>query len=124
MNGAEMLAQIQALAREFGELVHHEEDSRRDLTDPGFPDVVIAGGYRVLFRELKPDGRKPSAGQVAWKWALLAGAADWGVWTPRDLFSGKIRAEMESASRRKRSDADSRPQDAPQSDSGAVSGTE
>jgi hypothetical protein len=144
VNGDELLERIRALAAEVGLRIHHGQDSRKDLTDPGFPDVVLAGGELVLFRELKPDGRAPKADQVAWKWSLLASGADWAVWTPADWVSGRIEAEMTlvTAKRRlneairareaaqdaldaqRRSDADSRPSLRPQSDSGAVSGTE
>lgn len=45
-------------------LWYHVPDSRR--TNPGFPDLVIAGPGGVLFVELKTERGKVSAHQQTW----------------------------------------------------------
>ncbi|BCW96778.1 MAG: VRR-NUC domain-containing protein [Fimbriimonadales bacterium] len=81
------------LARLKGWRVHHTRpalDRRgRWLTpiqgDAGFPDLVLARGGRVLFVELKREGRRPSPQQQAWLDALAGCAGvEVYVWTPRD----------------------------------------
>ena len=42
---------ITLTARAFGWLVYHTYNSRR--SEPGFPDLVLVKGNRILFREVK-----------------------------------------------------------------------
>lgn len=62
--------------------VWHDNDSRRN--DRGWPDLVIAGPERVLFRELKTDTGAVRPEQKAWLEALQAGGLDACVWRPKD----------------------------------------
>lgn len=66
----------------LGLLVFHDNDSRRNRA--GFPDLVIVGRRRVLFRELKTDTGKLRDDQKTWLSRLVAAGADVGVWRPRD----------------------------------------
>jgi hypothetical protein len=71
------------LAAFQGALVYHTHDSRRSAS--GFPDLVIVVHGRVLFRELKRDGNKPTAEQRRWLTALAQAGQDAAVWTfPQD----------------------------------------
>lgn len=50
----------------------------------GWPDLVLVGRGRVLYRELKLDKRYPGPEQREWGEALLAAGADYAVWRPKD----------------------------------------
>lgn len=50
----------------------------------GFPDLVLVGHDKVMFRELKAIGGRLSDDQEAWGAALTTHGADWAVWTPND----------------------------------------
>lgn len=84
-------------ARLHGWLVFHPLPAmRRDgrvLTamsgDTGFPDLVLAKAGRVMFRELKVDGRYPTRAQRIW----LAALPDAQVWRPSDWPA--VLAELE-----------------------------
>lgn len=69
----------------------------------GFPDLVIVGPGGVLFRELKTERGQLGPEQTLWGEALTAGGADWGVWRPGDMRSGRIESEL-SELRRARGD--------------------
>lgn len=74
---------VMDLARLRGWLCYHTHDSRR--SEPGFPDLVMVRGDRVLYRELKREGNKPTAEQRRWIDALWDAGQDVAVWTlPRD----------------------------------------
>ena len=92
MTEKEFLAAVTELAGYTGLLVYHTYDSRR--SDPGFPDLVLAGGRGVIFAELKTDHGELSTAQVTWKWRLLAGHCNWRLWRPRHLQSGLILREL------------------------------
>ena len=71
------------LAHVYGFAVYHTHDSRRSV--PGFPDLVIVGGGRCLFAELKTERGRLSAAQKVWVAALeeCAGVESY-VWRPSD----------------------------------------
>lgn len=73
------------LARLRGWLVHRTPTWRATGTDPGFPDLVLARGRRLIFAELKSQKGKLTVEQEAWRQAL-----DWGdqgvyCWKPSDF---------------------------------------
>ena len=50
----------------------------------GFPDLVIAGHGRILYRELKTTTGRLSDDQEAWGEILTRNGADYAVWRPSD----------------------------------------
>jgi hypothetical protein len=94
-----------------GWLVFHARPAREKGTyvtptqgDTGFVDVVLAGHGRVLFRELKSEQGVLAADQCRWADALeavgeplevMADHVSYGVWRPRDWFSGRIARELD-----------------------------
>jgi len=80
------------LCRVLGVRYFHAYDARRSVR--GFPDLVLVGRSGVAYRELKSDWENLRPEQTTWKYALLAARQDWGIWRPRDLASGLIRAEL------------------------------
>ena len=70
------------LARLQHWLPYHTHDSRR--SDPGFPDVVMVRGERLIFAELKAEKGRVSAAQTFWLDALRATGAEVYVWRPSD----------------------------------------
>ena len=63
---------------------------------PGWPDEVLVGRRGILWRELKNPSRKPTPAQNRVKWRLRAAGANVEVWRPADLYSGRIRRELEA----------------------------
>jgi hypothetical protein len=78
-----LLAKIRGFARAHGYLTYHTHNSQR--SEPGFPDLVLTNGARVLMYELKDNRSKLTVEQDRWL-ALLAysGKVECGVWRPRD----------------------------------------
>jgi hypothetical protein len=53
--------------------------------DVGFPDLVLARQGRLIFAELKREGRKPTPLQQGWLEVLATcPCVEVYVWTPRD----------------------------------------
>lgn len=52
----------------------------------GFPDLVLChpGKHRLIFAELKQDGRYPKAEQRMWLNALRMAGCEVFVWRPKD----------------------------------------
>lgn len=86
----ELVRKILAAARGLGLLAHHCADGRC-CDGAGFPDVVVAGRGRVIFREVKTGSGETTAGQDLWGWML--GAA-WAVWREADWESGLVELEL------------------------------
>ena len=61
-------AQVEQLARLMGWKLYHTHDSRHSAA--GFPDLVLVRASRLLFVELKKDGKKPTPQQQEWLDAL------------------------------------------------------
>ena len=90
---SELQIQIVKIAIDYGDLIFHSSDSRRDI-GPGFPDLTIAGRHRVLFAELKSATGNLSTEQTNWKYRLIAAGMYWVLWKPRDLANGHIEAVL------------------------------
>nr|PZM91078.1 MAG: VRR-NUC domain-containing protein [Thermocrispum agreste] len=98
MSEAELLAAVRQACRTLGLLCYHTHDSRR--SERGFPDLVIVGAERVIYRELKSARGRLSAEQRAWLDALVRAGQDADVWRPGDLYSGRIIRELVALRRR------------------------
>jgi hypothetical protein len=73
---------------------YHASQPLRD--HPGFPDLILVGNRRTIFRELKKAGEKPTAEQVDVGMRLERSGEDWAVWCPADWDSGRIQREIEA----------------------------
>ena len=60
----------------------------------GFPDLVLVGNGRVLYRELKVGRNRLTVEQGEWLEALEAAGCDVGVWRELDWNAGAIEAEL------------------------------
>jgi len=78
-------SQVIDLAQKLGYLCYHTYDSRR--CSPGFPDIVIVGRGRILYRdrEMKTSKGKLTDAQRNWGEKLQASGGDWCVWRPSDM---------------------------------------
>jgi hypothetical protein len=76
----------------------HFPDSRRIQGDPGLPDLLLLGEYRLIWRELKCDGTELRGDQRAWRWRLTSAGQDYAEWVPGDWRSGQIQAEITALS--------------------------
>jgi VRR-NUC domain len=84
---------IRNICRDVGLVyIYHTFDSRR--SQPGFPDLVIAGKNGLIMRELKTEKGVLSAAQKRWGEALTLAGVNYAVWRPRDLLSGHIANEL------------------------------
>jgi hypothetical protein len=78
-----LMAMVKQLAVLAGWRVFHNFDARR--SDPGFPDLVMIRGPRLLAVELKVGRGKPTVAQLAWlaDFSRVPGASS-HLWTPSD----------------------------------------
>lgn len=99
MPEAELQAQVIELATMLGWLEYHTHDSRRSRE--GFPDLVLVheATGALIFAELKRDGKRPTAEQYRWLYALERRHAAY-IWTPQNLRSGLIGHQLQEAVRR------------------------
>ena len=81
MTEEEWLQQVRELARLKGWLNYHTRSSRR--SDPGFPDLVLVRGDRLIFAELKREKGRLTESQRTWL-AALEETAETHVWRPSD----------------------------------------
>jgi hypothetical protein len=82
---------VRALLKVHGLWGYHTADSRG--SQPGWPDWVILG-RTVLYRELKTSEGQLSPAQSRVRNLLRVARADWGIWRPADLASGRIDREL------------------------------
>lgn len=73
---------VEQLAKFYGWLVYHTHDSRRSV--PGFPDLVLVCGPRLIFAELKTQKGRITPDQQRWLDALTAASVEVYVWRPAD----------------------------------------
>jgi len=55
----------------------------------GFPDLTLVR-ERIMFVELKADGRYLSVWQKMWRDSLLAAGGEWHCWKPAQWFDGTV----------------------------------
>lgn len=82
-------------ARKLGWLVYHTHDSRR--SQPGFPDLVLVKGKRILYRELKRQTGRTTPDQDTWLAALTTAGQDARIWRPTDWFANLVTDELTRA---------------------------
>ena len=75
--------QVVQLAEMYGWRWYHTHDSRK--SPPGFPDLVLVRGDRLIFAELKTQRGRLTVDQVSWLAELQATCAEVFVWRPSDL---------------------------------------
>lgn len=80
MTEKQFQSHIVQFAKMRGWLVYHTYDSRR--SEPGFPDLVLVRGKRVLFRELKTNKGRLTFHQIKWGKQLRDADSDYDVWRP------------------------------------------
>src|SRR5260221_8953300 len=68
MTEAELQHNVEQAARACGWLVYHTRFAFG--SEPGFPDVVLLQGERLLFAELKRTTGKLTPAQEFWIWSL------------------------------------------------------
>jgi hypothetical protein len=91
LSEADWQIQVIELAQLYRWRIHHcrpAQNSRGQYStpiqgDPGFPDLVLARGGRVLFIECKTNSGVLTGDQQAWRDHLLGGGAEWFCWRPR-----------------------------------------
>ena len=77
-----LLSRVTRLARQRGWLVYHTANSQG--SQPGFPDLVLVRGDRVLWAELKAKSGWVRPEQRQWLDALAAAGQTVRVWRPSD----------------------------------------
>jgi hypothetical protein len=99
VNQPEFLGQVFELCAGYKVLAHWCGDSRRCQGDKGLPDLILAGLYAVMYREVKRDQFDTlSPGQVTWKYTLAAAGVDYAVWHYADLASGLVEKQIKGLS--------------------------
>lgn len=88
MTEKQLQSAIVDCARLLGWRTYHTYDSRR--SDPGFPDLTLARGTRLVFAELKSAKGRLSEAQAEWKAALELAGAPVYVWRPEDWLHGGV----------------------------------
>lgn len=77
----QFMATVIELAKVLGWRVFHPYDSRR--SEPGYPDLTLVRGDRLLLAELKRDGGKLTPAQTEWLRALAqVRTVEARLWTP------------------------------------------
>ena len=82
MKERELQSLVEALAGRLGWLSYHTRDSRRSA--PGFPDLVLTRGGRLIFAELKSAKGRITPEQRVWLDALERTRAEVHEWRPVD----------------------------------------
>jgi hypothetical protein len=88
MTERELLDNILSMARYLGWLGYHTHDSRHSA--PGFPDIFLVRGQRVLAIECKRQDGRTTPDQDAWLSALREAGIDAYVIRPNHWLSGYI----------------------------------
>lgn len=99
MTEAQLDTAIEKIAAFLGLLSYHTWTAVH--SPRGWPDRVYAvrAGQRatgLMFRELKRQGKNPTAAQQMWLDAITAAGLDADVWRPEDLLSGRVTRELAS----------------------------
>ena len=109
MSEDDLLTAVLDMARLFGLHVAHFRPAKTErgwrtavqADGKGYPDLTIVGLGGVLSRELKSATGPSSAEQKVWAAKLTGAGADFAVWRPADLRSGRIERELRALRVRK-----------------------
>lgn len=85
-------AHVRRLMRDLSLWGYHPRNSIG--SEKGWPDWVILGPRGALFRELKSMRGALTPEQRSVGARLIIAGLDWGTWTPADLYSGAIAAQL------------------------------
>lgn len=88
----DLQANVVAAAKMQGWWVMAVRDSRG--TEPGWPDLTLIRGGRLMYRELKSETGKLRPAQRRVYALLVAAGADVAVWQPRHWYSGAIDEDL------------------------------
>jgi hypothetical protein len=93
MSEDQLQESVRQYCAELGLAVQHIHDPRRCWL-PGWPDLVIFGNGRTIYRELKSQygTLKPDQRTVGYR--IQQAGGNWKVWRPSDLLDGTISAEL------------------------------
>lgn len=94
MSEAQYLNAVILFCRRLGLYVFHNYDGFR-VTEPGFPDLVIAGPNGVIFVELKVRGGLLRVAQMRWRRMLRAAGANCQVWDEHSWHTGQAQRVLE-----------------------------
>lgn len=89
---------VLTMCRVYGLTGFHEQDSRRQVVK-GWPDLVIIGGSKILWRELKSESGAITVEQRRVGSILAKSSEDWAIWRPSTLFSGSIERTLAEITR-------------------------
>jgi hypothetical protein len=76
------LAKVVKHATDHGWMSYHTWASANSA--PGFPDLVLVRGDRLIFAELKVGTNRPTKDQTAWLDALAGAGVPAYLWRPED----------------------------------------
>lgn len=84
-------------ARLLGWSVFHPYDSRRSA--PGFPDLTMVKGDRLVFVEVKTERGKETPAQESWSTMLALAGAEVYLWRPShwDFIQDCLRDDFDPA---------------------------
>ena len=91
---------LRACLKDLGlTLAYHPWRQHASRAAIGWLDWSIAGAGGFMVRELKRQGKEPTAAQDAWLEALRGAGVDAGVWKPCCVLSGRVATELASLAR-------------------------
>ena len=83
-----LLEGVRKFAKVLGFACYHTH--RSQFSEPGWPDLALSKGPRLIFAELKRELEKPSPHQVEWLNRLSAAGVETYLWRPSDWYKGEI----------------------------------
>jgi hypothetical protein len=93
MPEAELLRVARMIATVYAVRAVHQDDSRQQ-TEPGIPDLIMAGRNGVLWRELKSHYGTLSPDQRGFGSLLGHAGEDWAIWRPVDLINSTVETQI------------------------------
>jgi hypothetical protein len=92
MSEAELQEQVRTACKQLGLFHFHVLNSVG--CEPGWPDSVIIGPRKCIYRELKSEYGRPTPDQTRVGYLLKAAGQSWRIWRPSDWYGGLIAAEL------------------------------